>query len=445
MDTQTNLRPERQNFYMTDKDKLRESTLQQVKDGTLTAGSAADILELSWRQIMRLKKRFKNKGLRGILHTARGKASNQKLPEKKTTKAMKIIKEKYIDFGPTLANEKLAEVHHISMSTESLRQLMIKEKLWLPKPVTQEKYPHTWRARKDNFGEMQQYDGSYYDWFEGRLKDEAGNTINEQCLLAGIDDATGKMTHAEFAASEGVMPTFRFWTAYLENNGKPASIYLDRFSTYKNNIKKNTQELLDPTQFGRAMNQLGIRVIHAHSPQGKGRIERLFQTLQDRLVKELRLKNIFTIVEANKFLQNIFMPAFNRQFAVVPKHTTDAHRSLSAEEKLSLSVICSVQDERIITNNYTVSHNNQLYQIDPRQKTLVRTGDTVIICTKLKGSKTILKHGKALDFTEITARPKQAVVLKTESGRRLGHKPKADHPWRETFIINAQEKELTRV
>lgn len=431
---------------MTEKDKLRETTLQKVKDGILTAGSAADILELSWRQVMRLKKRFNKKGLRGILHAARGKASNQKLPEKETTKAMKLVKEKYSDFGPKLANEKLKEIHSITMSTETLRQLMISKKLWLPKPVQTEKYPHTWRARKDCFGEMEQYDGSYFDWFEGRLKNTDGAVIPMQCLLASIDDATGRMTHAEFAVSQGVIPTFEFWTEYLKNHGKPLSIYLDRFSTYKNNLKKNTKKTLDPTQFQRAMNQLGIRVIHAHSPQAKGRIERLFQTLQDRLVKELRLKNTSTIAEANEYLQKVFIPEFNKKFAVVPKSKTDLHHALSKEEKATLDVICSVQDTRKVMNDYTVSHEARLYQIDPKQKTLVRVDDTVIVCTKVNGSTAILKQAQELVFTEIKERAKRDItVIKTSDERLHGRKPKANHPWRQTFIIKAQKAEMARV
>lgn len=446
MNTATKPGSDKETFYMTEKDKLRETTLQKVKDGTLTASLAAEVLKLSWRQVMRLKKKFNKKGLLGILHANRGKTSNCKLPLKETTKAMKIVKEKYVDFGPTLANEKLKEIHNITMSTETLRQLMITNKLWISKPIQTEKYPHTWRARKDSFGEMEQYDGSYHNWFESRLKDEAGEVVTLQCLLASIDDGTGRISHAEFAVSEGVMPTFGFWTEYIKDHGKPVSIYLDRFSTYKNNTKRNTKEVLDPTQFGRAMNQLGIRVIHAHSPQGKGRIERLFQTLQDRLVKELRLKNISTITEANVFLQQIFIPAFNKQFAVVPKVKTNAHTSLNQDEKLNLEVICSVQDERKIMNDYTISHEGRLYQIDPRQKTLIRINDRVIVCTKVNGSKTILKHEKELEFKEITERAKrQASQPKSADQRSMGHKPKQNHPWKQEFIIKAQKTELQRV
>lgn len=251
----------------------------------------------------------------------------------------------------------------------------------------------------------------------------------ENCLLCSIDDATGQITKAQFAANEGVMATFTFWQEYIAINGKPASIYLDRFSTYKNNPRKNAVNVLELTQFERACKQVGIDVIHAHSPQAKGRIERLFQTLQDRLPKEMRLKGICTIAEANIFLDKIFVPWFNKKFAVVAKKNTNLHSLMTAKELLRLPSILSAHDYRNVMNDYTVIHSSHLYQVDPKQPALVRIGDRVNVQTRLKGQIFIVKDNTELKFTEILERPKKAVAVKTEDGRRFGHKPSSDHPW----------------
>jgi hypothetical protein len=383
-----------------------------------------------------LKKSYDKHGVLGILHKNRGQPSNRACNKQVREAAMKIIKTNYSDFGPTLVCEKLLELHEISLSAETIRTFMIKDKLWNPRPIKVNTNPHTWRARKDCFGQMQQYDGSYHNWFEGRLRDRLGNPLKETCLLAAIDDATGQITHAEFGDSEGVLPTMEFWQNYIIRNGKPLDVYLDRFSTYKNNAKKNQVALtLELTQFQRAMQQLGVGVIHANSPQGKGRIERLFQTLQDRLVKEMRLKSISTRAEANGFLLEEFLPTFNQKFAVIPRQAANLHRTVTPEETKQLSTICSIQDSRTVMNDYTISHNSTYYQINPKQQTLVRTNDLVIVSTKLDGSKLILKNDKELEFTEITERAKKLTLPKVMDRRMFGHAPKLNHPWKQAFII----------
>lgn len=424
---------------MTEADSLKESTLQKLVGKVINGTQAAEILLLSVRQVKRLKKRFVKKGVKGILHQNRGKASNHSLPEFTRKEITKIIKTSYPDFGPTLACEKLAELHNISLSTQTIRTLMIGNGLWKVKPVASEKFPHVWRARKDCLGQMQQYDGSYHNWFEGRLKNVSGEAIMENCLLCAIDDATGRITYAKFDDSEGVLPTMAFWQEYVGINGKSCSIYLDRFSTYKNNPRKNAVNILALTQFQRACKQLGIEVIHANSPQAKGRIERLFGTLQDRLVKEMRLKNISTIAEANIFLTKTFTPWFNRKFAVAPKNSNDIHTKLSKKELLRLPSIFSIHDQRNIMNDYTVMHGGKLYQVDPKQPALVRTGDRITVQTRQRGQIFLFKQNTELLFTEIPERAKKARALKTEDGRRFGNKPQPNHPWK-TFN---QQKNLS--
>lgn len=414
---------------MTEADSLKESTLAKLVAKTINGTQAAEILHLSTRQVRRLKKRFK-KGIKGILHKNRGRTSNHAVPETARKDIVKIIKTSYPDFGPTLACEKLSELHNISLSTQTIRTLMIKNDLWKVKLMASEKFPHVWRARKDSFGQMEQYDGSYHNWFEGRLKTDLGETIAINCLLCSIDDATGKITYAKFDDNEGVLPTMAFWQEYVEINGKPVSIYLDRFSTYKNNQKKTNVNILGLTQFQRACRQLGTKIINANSPQAKGRIERLFQTLQDRLVKELRLKGICTIAEANVFLIKTFIPWFNRKFAVAPKNSNDIHTKLSEKELLQLPSIMSIHDDRNIMNDHTVMHGGKLYQVDPKQPALVRSGDRITVQTRTDGQIFLFKGNTELRFTEILGRAKKVKELKLEDGRRFGHKPADDHPWK---------------
>lgn len=435
----------KETFYMTTQDKRKEQVLKKLIAQEITASVAADTLDLSWRQVMRLKKRYKNGGIKAILHKNRGKPSNHAFTQKTKNQIMTLLKTSYSDFGPTLAAEELEKTHQIHVSVEALRTLMISKNIWTPKPRTPEKYPHTWRARKDCFGQMQQYDGSYFNWFEERLKDASGNSILESCLLVSVDDATGKLTGLKFAESEGVVPTMEFWQIYVKTHGKPISIYLDRFSTYKNNQKKNTVNTLELTQFQRACTELGIKVIHAHSPQAKGRVERMNQTLQDRLVKALRLKNICTIAEANAFMITTFIPAFNTKFGVSPALDTDVHSQLSSTERNTLSIIFSIQDTRIITNDYTIRHGNAWYQINPKQKTLVRVNDRVSVCRKLDGSMTILKNQSELEYTELPARPQKILPSKTPDKRLIGRRQIANHPWREPFTQKQLKQGLVRV
>lgn len=415
---------------MTEADSFKESALTKLVGKTMNGTQAAELLQLSTRQVRRLKKRFVKKGIQGILHKNRGRISSHAMPDAERKTIVKIIKTTYPDFGPTLACEKLSELHKIHFSNETIRQIMIGENLWKVKVQNFEEFPHVWRVRKDCVGQMEQYDGSYHNWFEGRLKTALGETIMEHCLLCSIDDATGKITKAQFADNEGVMATFTFWQQYLLTQGKPVSIYLDRGSTYKNNPKKNTIHVLELTQFERACRQLGIDVIHARSPQAKGRVERLFQTLQDRLVKELRLKGISAIAEANDFLTETFIPWFNKKFSVEAKKKTNLHTVMTVKELTQLSCIMSIHDQRNIMNDYTVMHQGKLYQVDPQQPALVRTGDRITVQTRTNGQIFLFKHNTELRFVEILERAKKAQTVKTEDGRRFGHKPAAGHPWR---------------
>jgi transposase-like protein len=284
---------------------------------------------------------------------------------------------------------------------------------------------HHWRQRKEHPGQLVQFDGSYEFWFEDRGPN--------MCLLAAIDDATGNILWAEFAENEGVEAVFSFWKGYLEHRGKPRAIYLDKFSTYKQNLGTADPDM--KTQFGRALHQLGIEPIFANSPQAKGRVERLFKTLQDRLIKELRLQNISTPEKANQFLKEVFVPDFNRKFSVQAYSPVDLHRPLRTEEQKQLEAIFARQEERIVRNDYTVSFRNAWYQLLPTPRIIVRPKDTILVEERLDGSIHFRIRNTYLSFELLPNRPQRQSTAAWVLGRlpekaRISWKPAADHPWK---------------
>ena len=411
---------------MTQKELSRYEVIKNLIDKKINGTDAAKQIGVSIRQIRNIKSKIKKYGIKGIIHANRGKSSNRRMSEEKINKIRILVNKKYYDFGPTLASEKLEENHRISISRETLRSLMIKWKLWNPKPRRQPKDRHTWRARKDNYGEMQQFDGSYHHW----LEDRAG----ELCLLLSVDDATGKITHAKFDYNEGIIPVFKFWLEYFKKNGLPSSIYLDKFSTYKINHKNAVDNKDFMTQFQRAMNQVGVRIIHANSAEAKGRVERMNKTLQDRLVKEMRLAGISNIKSANKFLEK-YIPIFNSKFAVVPNRRKDLHKKLNKD--LKLSQIFSIQKNRVICNDYTIMFEKQYFQLEEIQPTTVYKKDKVIVEKHLDGTIKINLKGHYLDYSVLPERPKKEIDVKLialTSRKQSNWKPPFDHPWRRRFL-----------
>ena len=267
---------------------------------------------------------------------------------------------------------------------------------------------------------MLQMDGSHHDWFEGR---------GPRCVLMGyIDDATGKV-FARFYDYEGTVPAMDSFKRYIKKSGLPMKVYLDKHTTYKSTAKPTIQDELDRveplSQFERALKELGVEVIHAHSPQAKGRIERLFGTLQDRLVKEMRLRGIRTLEEANQFLED-YLPLYNRKFSVCPKEGDNFHRPLP--RGLALDTILCIKTERALRNDFTVAHNKSLYQIEDTIK-----ASKVMVQERVDGSMIMTYKGRSLRFKEITERPvrqKTPVVLMRTRKPRI---PSADHPWRRSF------------
>ncbi|MBU4512401.1 ISNCY family transposase [Patescibacteria group bacterium] len=408
---------------------------------------AAELLLMSVRQVKRLKANVIKFGAKGLIHGNRGQESHSKIDSSEKKKIIELLHQHYYDFGPTLANEKLFENHGIAHDAKTIRQIMIAEGLWKPRTKKKLSVHRAWRERKSCYGEMVQFDGSYEHWFEDR------NSTGEICLLAAIDDATGKIVRAWFDQHEGVFPAFGFWQEYLLKNGKPRSIYLDKFSTYSLNhplAKENSDTL---TQFERAANESRIELIKANSPQAKGRVERLFETLQDRLIKELRLQNISTVNEANIFLERTFIPKFNAKFAVLPRNKTNLHQELNQKEVKQLPGIFSRQKERTILNDFTFSFNTQWYQLTKEQPATICKKDIVIVEEHLDHSIHIRFRGKYLNYKMLPMRPIKTnytspwVIAKTidQVNASKAHTPPPNHPWRLSFHASTLAKQNAKV
>lgn len=415
---------------LTQKEQTRLAVINDVLSQKITNGQAATMLGMTTRQIQRLKIKVRGQGSSAVIHQLKGKQSNHHIEASIKEKALLVIKEKYADFKPSFATEKLEENHDIIVSYQTTRRWMTTEGLWKPRKQKRANY-RSWRPRKQYFGELQQFDGSYHMWFEDRFVDENGTPI-EVCLLAAIDDATGQITKAHFAANEGVHAVFTFWKAYVEETGKTLAIYLDAFSTYKINHKNavDNRELM--TQFQRAMQHLGIYLITAHSPQAKGRVEKLFGTLQDRLVKEMRLGNINTPEQGNKFLKEIFLPKFNNKFSVIAAKKGDVHNPLLKEETENINHIFSIHNTRRINLDFTIQFKKNWYQLTEIQPTTVRPLMVVLIETWLNGSIHIMLKNSELAYMLLPEKPKkqrikQPIILTTH---KLNWTPPKDHAWR---------------
>lgn len=423
---------------MTPKEISRYEVIKRLIKKEINGTEASKQLSLSVRQIKRIKVRVREHGIKGVIHNGRGKQGNRKLPEDKVKQVERIVKQRFYDFGPTLAREKLEEEHGIKIGKETLRLLMIDWQSWQAKPRKKNKEYRSWRQRKEQFGEMEQFDGSYEYW----LEDRAGPC----CLLASIDDAKGEITGLRFVDWEGVKNGFDFWQRYFEKHDKPNSIYLDRHATYKQNQQSVFDDPQCFTQFQRAMEQdLGIKIIHAYSPQAKGRIERLFETLQDRLIKELRLANISTIKEANQFVEKVFIPRFNAKFAVKPQKKGNLHKTLTKWEKDNLARIFSVQTPRTVNNDFTVKHQGKWYQLSERQPTTVFKRDKVLMEERIDGTTFISLRNKYLNYVVLPKRPEKINKVKVIALTRQKPcwKPPINHPWRRPFILNPSQRYQT--
>jgi len=425
------------NITMSLPEVKKYDIIKKVLNKELNGSEAAELLNLTSRHIRRLKKKVGNSGIKALVHGNRGKPGNRRIPDKERKRIAALIKSKYPDFGPTLATEKLAELDKVECSRGAIRSIMIKEEIWKPK-LKQKEAHREWRQRKAAKGELVQYDGSYEHWFEDRG--------GEVCLLASIDDADSEV-RARFDEHEGVEPTFNFWRDYIEHFGKPNAIYVDKFSTYSMNHKLAKENPDTLTQFERAMEELNSGIIHAHSPQAKGRVEKLFKTLQDRLIKELRLASISTIKEANEFLEKIFLPKFNARFMVEPRSQANLHKKLNEQEKKKLDSIFSRQYQKVVMNDFTVSYKKNCYQLEKIQPVTICKRDVITVEERMDRTIQIRFRGKYLNYRLLPEKPKKMNgknSLQWVIPKSTAHVPSADHPWRQ---INNLEylKKLTKV
>ena len=400
----------------------RVSIIHKVLDKVITQLEASRILELSTRQIRRIAQRISKEGDEGIIHRSRGKPSAHAFPKKIKDKILALCRAKYEGFNPLFASEKLFEIDKIAISRETLRGWF--KDNGIPYKARKKRPHREWRERRHHFGEMEQADGSHHDWFEGR---------GPKCVLMGyIDDATSNV-FARFYEYEGTFPFMDSFKRYAIKYGLPHSVYLDRHSTYKSTAKPSIEDELDNreplTHVGIAMERLGVEVIFANSPQAKGRIERLFRTFQDRLIKEMRLKGVKSVKEANKFLA-YYLAMYNRRFRVEAIEKGDLHRPLP--EGIDIDSILCLRTRRGLNNDSTVAHDSRLYLVLDKIQ-----AKNVFVEDRLNGKRLITHNGRPLKYREIARRPKKRqqkpryvfAMVRKERAR-----PPMDHPLKGPFF-----------
>jgi transposase len=423
---------------MSQEELGRHEVIQKVIHKQLKQRAAASQLGVSVRQIRRLVRAVRKSGAKGLISQQRGRASNHQLSSTIKTQAVELVRSRYPDFGPTLAHEKLTEEHHLQLSVEMVRQLMIRAELWKPHRARRVVL-HPLRERRARCGELVQIDGSPFAWFEDRAP---------ACtLLVFIDDATGRLMELHFTAAESTFSYFEATEHYLTRWGKPVAFYSDKLSVFRINAP-NDLTGTGATQFTRAMYQLGIQVICANTPQAKGRVERANETLQDRLVKEMRLRGISSMAAGNAY-EAEFREKFNARFAVAPRSAEDAHRPLLPQDDLAR--ILTVQELRVLSKNLTLQYDKVIYQIYTSRPTYALRNAQVVVRENRHGEITIEYQGKPLQYGVYRRQMRAAEEVSSKQislaleplseeqpqpAQRKPYIPPADHPWRRFRISN---------
>lgn len=402
---------------MSQKERIRLEALCRVKRKELTVVAAAELMGLSVRQARRVWKRFKSQGDGGLVHRLRGRASNRRMSQDQRDRIVKRYVERYGDFGPTLACEKLAE-EGLTLSPDTLTALLKERGLWQRR---RKRGRHrSRRERRARFGSMIQMDGSHHDWFEGR---------GPKCvLMVLIDDATNR-TCARFYPAETTEAAFDAFGRWAKAYGLPRAVYVDRHGIYR-----DEEHPEQPTQFGRAMKQLGVELICARSPQAKGRVERRNAVFQDRLVKELRLRGISDMAQANALLESVFLEELNRRYAIQATKAGDLHRAV--ETPVVLEEVLCVQEQRVVGQDWCVRWQNRWLQIGSEHAGLALAGKRVLV-KRLADGRLLLEHqGQRLAAQELASRPVAAKPKKPVINNRR-YKPPADHPWNRSPVGRA--------
>jgi transposase len=350
---------EEEKLLLTQRDRDRLKVLHEVRKGHLTQRQASEQLKLSDRWIRKLLLRMKERGDRAVVHGLRGRSSTRRISDKVEKRAVELVRREYADFGPTLASEYLGQHHGITVSRETLRKWMMRAGLWKRKKQRLQEI-HIWRKRRSCFGELVQWDTSEHNWLEGRGP--------KMYLIAMIDDATSRAV-ARFAEHDSTAENMRLLWAWVERHGRMVEAYTDRAGLFETNRPNQRDEerqgKLPETQIGRALRELGIGWIAARSPQAKGRIERFFETAQDRLIKGLRKAGVHSLEAANRYLEQQYLPLWNERFTVTPAGDVDAHRPLGKDHRLASSL--SHVETRVIGQDYTLRYGGQLFQVAREQ------------------------------------------------------------------------------
>ncbi len=402
----------------------RLEVMGQLEEKRMTQRAAAEILGMSIRQVRRLLRAYRREGAAGLVSKQRGKPSHHQLDRETVQAAIDLLHGRYAGFGPTLAHEKMVEGEGLKLGLGSVRKIMIEEGLWKAKKARKVEV-HQMRERRASQGELEQMDGTDHDWFEGR---------GERCtLLVMIDDATGQLGALSFVPEESFFGYCGLLRQYLAAHGRPAGLYTDRHGIFRVNIP-NTSSGDNLTQFGRAMQSLEIPILCANTPQAKGRVERANKTLQDRLVKEMRLRGINNMQQGNAYLPE-FMADFNARFAVPPRSTLDAHRPLLAHQNLDQILVW--QENRLVSKNLTLQFKNVVYQIQTDRPAYSLYKAQVTICQDAQGQVAILYKGDALAYTIFQKQEHQSEVVtaKQVAHPRKPFHPAPDHPWRRDFSV----------
>ena len=412
---------------MSRREAGRLHVIHQALSKKITQGEAAFQVGLRDRQIRRLIRRIREEGDQGICHRSRGKASNHQIPRKVKARVLELFRKEYTDFNLAHATELLAQTHGITIHRETLRLWLVAAAI--PYKKRKARKHRQWRERKAHFGELVQIDGSHHDWFEGR---------GPACVFMGyIDDATNAVS-GRFYAYEGTIPVMDSMKRYVRHYGIPQSVYLDKHSTYRSDAEPTIEEQLagqqPMSQFERSMAELEIAVIHANSPQAKGRVERLFRTLQDRLVREMRLAGIKSVDEANEFLK-AFLPRYNKRFTRAATSAADLHRPAPPSRELD-RILC-IKEARTVRNDFTVIYGGKLYQIEKATR-----AKKVVVEERLDGTMHITHHGQDLPYREITKLPIREKARKSRvTPDKAPWIPPAHHPWRRTFLTKQRIRE----
>jgi transposase len=423
-------------LLMTQADRDRLVTLKKAKKKLITQREAAEELGVSTRHVKRLLHALKKRGDKAVIHGLRGKPSNRRIVEATEKAAVKTLSaEVYEDFGPTLASEYLRKKHGIEASKETVRQWMIRGKLWRAKKE-KVKSVHAWRPRRSRFGELVQWDTSVHDWLE-----ERGEQLY---LIAMIDDATSRLW-ARFVRHDSTEENMKLVRSYVEKFGRPIAFYTDKASLFQTaekhkrdepGVEKDAAEM-PPTQIGRALRELGITWIGAHSPQAKGRVERNFKTAQDRLVKGLRVAGVKTIEQANQYLQEDYLAWWNQELTVEPANPDDAHRPLDKSHNLAASL--SHVETRQVRNDYTLQWAGEFYQIEPRAVVNGLRGAKVRVEQRLDGALAVRYGEKYLPVEPCAPAAKKKAPAPVEPTGKRGQ-PKRGSDWNRNFDLKKAPK-----